>query len=78
MNPTHPELALAQPWLGRSLPLGRPLLPPPPATHAQAAQGKACVVVVNKWDTIPSKTGTTLADYEANVRAQVLCYVVLH
>lgn len=36
-----------------------------------AAEGRACVVVVNKWDAIPAKTETTLSDYEANVRSQL-------
>ena len=35
-----------------------------------AAEGRACVVVVNKWDKIP-KTDHTLADFEANVRAEL-------
>ena len=37
----------------------------------QAAEGRACVIAVNKWDTIAVKTDKTLADYEADVRAQV-------
>lgn len=37
----------------------------------QAAEGRACVIAVNKWDTVPVKTDKTLADYEADVRAQV-------
>jgi GTP-binding protein len=36
-----------------------------------AESGRACVVAVNKWDAIPAKTGTTLSDFEANVRAQL-------
>lgn len=36
-----------------------------------AAEGRACVVVVNKWDAIPAKTEATLSDYEANVRSQL-------
>lgn len=36
-----------------------------------AEQGRACVVVVNKWDAVPAKTGTTLADFELNVRSQL-------
>ncbi|PRW61158.1 GTPase Der [Chlorella sorokiniana] len=36
-----------------------------------AAEGRACVIAVNKWDTIPVKTDKTLADYEADVRAQL-------
>lgn len=35
-----------------------------------ALEGRACVVVVNKWDKIP-KTDTSLADFEANVRAEL-------
>lgn len=35
-----------------------------------AAEGRACVVVVNKWDKVP-KTDHTLADFEANVRAEL-------
>jgi predicted GTPase len=46
----------------------------------QAAEGRACVIAVNKWDTIALKTDKTLADYEADVRAQVgdarlLCFL---
>ncbi|KAL4423769.1 hypothetical protein ABPG75_001070 [Micractinium tetrahymenae] len=36
-----------------------------------AAEGRACVIAVNKWDTVPVKTDKTLADYEADVRAQL-------
>jgi GTP-binding protein len=36
-----------------------------------AAEGRACVVVVNKWDKIPAKTDHTLSDFEANVRAEL-------
>ncbi|PSC70640.1 GTPase Der [Micractinium conductrix] len=36
-----------------------------------AAEGRACVIAVNKWDTIAVKTDKTLADYEADVRAQL-------
>lgn len=36
-----------------------------------AAEGRACVVVVNKWDLVPNKTDTTLADFELEVRAQL-------
>jgi len=36
-----------------------------------AAEGRACVVVVNKWDLVPDKTDTTLADFELEVRAQL-------
>ncbi|KAL4446309.1 hypothetical protein ABPG77_003116 [Micractinium sp. CCAP 211/92] len=36
-----------------------------------AAEGRACVIAVNKWDTVPIKTDKTLADYEADVRAQL-------
>ena len=36
-----------------------------------AAEGRACVVAVNKWDLVPGKTTNTLADFEANVRAQL-------
>lgn len=35
-----------------------------------AAEGRACVVVVNKWDMIP-KAEVTVADMEANVRAEL-------
>ena len=47
------------------------------AFHVQAAEGRACVIAVNKWDTIPVKTDKTLADYEADVRAQVCSLLVL-
>ncbi len=36
-----------------------------------AAEGRACVIAVNKWDLVPDKTNSTLADFEANVRAQL-------
>lgn len=36
-----------------------------------AAEGRACVIAVNKWDTIAVKTDKTLSDYEADVRAQL-------
>lgn len=36
-----------------------------------AAEGRACVVVVNKWDAIPNKSDTTLADFELEVRSQL-------
>jgi GTPase len=36
-----------------------------------AAEGRACVIAVNKWDAIAGKTATTLAEYEANVRAEL-------
>lgn len=38
-----------------------------------AAEGRACVVAVNKWDAIPMKENNTLSDFEANVRAQLRC-----
>jgi hypothetical protein len=37
----------------------------------QAAEGRACVIAVNKWDTVPVRNDKTLADYEADVRSQV-------
>jgi GTP-binding protein len=36
-----------------------------------AQQGRACVVAVNKWDAVPAKTNTTLADFETLVRSQL-------
>ena len=36
-----------------------------------AAEGRACVVVVNKWDQVPDKGDRTLSDFEANVRAEL-------
>ena len=36
-----------------------------------AAEGRACVVVVNKWDKVPDKGDRTLSDFEANVRAEL-------
>ena len=42
------------------------------ASHApQAVEGRACVICVNKWDTVVERTDKALADYEADVRAQV-------
>ena len=58
-------------WGGACLltsPLLQLLLSP---LRLQAAEGRACVIAVNKWDTIAVKTDKTLADYEADVRAQV-------
>ena len=36
-----------------------------------AAEGRACVVVVNTWDKVPDKGDRTLSDFEANVRAEL-------
>lgn len=36
-----------------------------------AAEGRACVVVVNKWDAMPVRTSASLAEFEAGVRAQL-------
>ena len=36
-----------------------------------AAEGRACVVCVNKWDAIPNKDNSTLGDFELNVRSQL-------
>ena len=36
-----------------------------------AAEGRACCVVVNKWDLLPDKNDTSVVDYEANARAEV-------
>lgn len=36
-----------------------------------AAEGRACVVCVNKWDAIPDKNNSTLGDFELNVRSQL-------
>lgn len=36
-----------------------------------AAEGRACVVVVNKWDKVTDKGDRTLSDFEANVRAEL-------
>lgn len=55
-------------WQQRMHPAGGP---PSCRTSVQAAEGRACVIAVNKWDTVPVKTDKTLADYEADVRAQV-------
>lgn len=33
-----------------------------------AAEGKACVVVVNKWDTVPNKETNTLKTWEEAIR----------
>jgi GTPase len=40
-------------------------------SEAIAAEGRACVIVVNKWDLVPKKTDTTIIDFEANVRAEL-------
>lgn len=34
-------------------------------------EGKACVLVVNKWDTIPDKDSHTMASYELDVRERM-------
>lgn len=36
-----------------------------------AAEGRACVVVVNKWDAIPSKDNNTLSNYQKELLAQL-------
>ena len=36
-----------------------------------AAEGRACVVCVNKWDAVPDKKTTTMATYETDVLAQL-------
>ena len=36
-----------------------------------AAEGRACVVVVNKWDAVPNKETNTLRDFEADLKAQL-------
>lgn len=36
-----------------------------------AAEGRACVVVVNKWDIVPDKETNTLRDFEEDLRAQL-------
>ncbi|GAB4813056.1 hypothetical protein N2152v2_000102 [Parachlorella kessleri] len=36
-----------------------------------AAEGRACVVVVNKWDTVKVKTDRSIKEYEDNVRAEL-------
>jgi GTP-binding protein len=33
-----------------------------------ASEGCALVIVVNKWDTVPDKDGTTIVQYEKNLR----------
>ena len=34
-----------------------------------AAEGRACVIVVNKWDAVPGKDTNTVAVYEKEARA---------
>lgn len=34
-------------------------------------EGKGCVIVVNKWDTIPNKNQQTAAYYEQDVREKL-------
>lgn len=34
-------------------------------------EGKGCLVVVNKWDTIPNKNQQTAANYEEDVREKL-------
>ena len=36
-----------------------------------AAEGRACVVVVNKWDAVADKQTNTLRDFEEDLRAQL-------
>jgi len=36
-----------------------------------AAEGRACVVIVNKWDAVPNKETNTLRDFEADLKAQL-------
>ncbi len=34
-----------------------------------AAEGRACVIVINKWDAVPGKETNTVAVYEKEARA---------
>ncbi|KFM22528.1 GTPase Der [Auxenochlorella protothecoides] len=36
-----------------------------------AAEGRACVIVVNKWDAVAGKGAASLAEFETNVRAEL-------
>lgn len=36
-----------------------------------AAEGKACVIVVNKWDAVRGKDSNTMVEYEKEVLAQL-------
>ena len=36
-------------------------------------EGKACVIVVNKWDTVPEKDSNTTVQYELDVRERLRC-----
>ena len=36
-----------------------------------AAEGRACVICVNKWDAIPDRGGDTMGVYEKDVLAQL-------
>lgn len=64
-----PSCGSGLPSAGAPTPAGRPRTRVLRA-RAQAAEGRACVIAVNKWDTVAVKTDKTLADYEADVRAQ--------
>ena len=39
-----------------------------------ASEGCALVIVVNKWDTVPDKDGTTIVTYEKNLRVTLRDY----
>ncbi len=34
-------------------------------------EGRACVIVVNKWDTVPEKTDKTMRDYDEQARLRL-------
>lgn len=38
-----------------------------------AREGKACIVVVNKWDTVPNKDSTSTVWYDRDVRERLRC-----
>lgn len=38
-----------------------------------AREGKACIIVVNKWDTIPNKDATSTVWYDRDVRERLRC-----
>ncbi|KAG0583311.1 hypothetical protein M758_3G127500 [Ceratodon purpureus] len=38
-----------------------------------AREGKACIIVVNKWDTVPNKDATSTVWYDRDVRERLRC-----
>lgn len=44
---------------------------PPRLAEIIAAEGKACVLVINKWDAVRDKQTSTLNEYKDDVLAQL-------